>query len=163
MLTLHVDMFAGLPGKVFLGFLGLPSVIATVSGVVLYASFMRRLDLSMVRRQSSSKVKWLDLHNLLGAVTIIWILVVGFTWVINIWADLVPQLWRFDQLAEMVESYQDEPPAGHFASPEKRPCHSACRCTRHDAFPGRNSAVMRCLSISEIVSCLARGRGLCSS
>jgi uncharacterized iron-regulated membrane protein len=83
-----------------------------------------------VRRQSSSKVKWLDLHNLLGAVTIVWVLVVGATGVINTWADLVLQLWRFDQLAEMVAPYQGKPPVEHFASLEKS------LATAHAAAPG---------------------------
>lgn len=116
MLTLHIEMFAGLPGKLFLGVMGLLFVVATVSGVVLYAPFMRRLDFGTVRRQSSTKVKWLDLHNLLGAVTIVWVLVVGATGVINTWADLVLQLWRFDQLAEMVGPYQGKAPVEHMAS-----------------------------------------------
>jgi uncharacterized iron-regulated membrane protein len=37
MFSLHVDLFAGLPGKLFLGFMGLLLLIAIVSGLVLYA------------------------------------------------------------------------------------------------------------------------------
>jgi len=116
MLKLHTDMFAGLPGKLFLGLMGLLFVVATVSGVVLYAPFMRRLDFGTVRRNSSTKVKWLDLHNLLGAATIVWVIVVGATGVINTWADLVLQLWRFDQLAAMTAPYKDKPAVEHPAS-----------------------------------------------
>ena len=50
MLQLHVDLFAGLPGKLFLGLMGLLMVAAIVSGVVLYAPFMRKLDFGTVRR-----------------------------------------------------------------------------------------------------------------
>jgi uncharacterized iron-regulated membrane protein len=109
MLTLHVDMFAGLPGKLFLGFMGLLFVAAIVSGVVLYAPFMRKLDFGAVRRDRTTRLKWLDLHNLLGIVTVAWVLVVGTTGVINTWADLVIQLWRYDQLAEMTAPYRDKP------------------------------------------------------
>ncbi len=35
MFRLHVDLFAGLPGKLFLGFMGLLLLVALVSGVVL--------------------------------------------------------------------------------------------------------------------------------
>src|SRR5690606_27080774 len=89
MLKLHVDLFAELPGKLFLGLMGLLLVVAIVSGVVLYAPFMRKLDFGTVRRQRSNRIKWLDLHNLLGIVTVAWLFVVGFTGVINTWADLV--------------------------------------------------------------------------
>jgi uncharacterized iron-regulated membrane protein len=110
MLTLHVELFAGLPGKLFLGAMGLLFVVAIVSGVVLYAPFMRKLGFGTVRVQRSARLKWLDLHNLLGVVTIVWALVVGFTGVINTWADLMIQYWRGSQLMEMVQPYQGKPP-----------------------------------------------------
>lgn len=53
MLRLHVDLFAGLPGKLLLAFMGLLLVVAIVSGVVLYAPFMRRLEFGTVRRDRS--------------------------------------------------------------------------------------------------------------
>jgi uncharacterized iron-regulated membrane protein len=107
---LHVDMFAGLPGKLFLGVMGLLFTAAIVSGVVIYAPFMRRLDFGTVRRDRSRRVKWLDLHNLLGVVTLTWALVVGMTGVINTWADLVIKAWQADQLAQMVAPYAGKPP-----------------------------------------------------
>jgi uncharacterized iron-regulated membrane protein len=70
MFKLHVDLFAGLPGKLFLGFMGLLLLVAIVSGTVLYAPFMRKLDFGTVRREKRPRLKWLDLHNLLGIVTL---------------------------------------------------------------------------------------------
>lgn len=110
MLTLHVDLFAGLPGKLFLGFMGLLFLTAVVSGVVLYAPFMRRLPFGTVRRERSARTKWLDLHNLLGVVTLLWVFVVGATGVINTWAEIVLGVWRNDQLAEMTRPYAGKPP-----------------------------------------------------
>ena len=109
MLKLHTDMFAGLPGKLFLGLMGILFCAAIVSGVVLYAPSTRKLDFGTVRTKRSRLIRWLDLHNLLGAVTIVWVLVVGFTGVINTWADLVLKLWQFDQLTEMVGPFKDQP------------------------------------------------------
>ena len=109
MLRLHVDLFAGLPGKLFLGFMGLLLVLAIVSGVVLYAPFMRRLDFGTVRRERSARLKWLDLHNLLGIVTLVWFTVVGATGVINTWAELVVKYWQADQLAALLAPYQGQP------------------------------------------------------
>jgi uncharacterized iron-regulated membrane protein len=107
---LHLDLFAGLPGMLFLGAMGLLFVVAIVSGVVVYAPFMRRLDFGTVRRERSRRVKWLDLHNLLGVVTVAWALVVGATGVINTWAELAFGAWRNGQLAEMVAPYKGQPP-----------------------------------------------------
>jgi len=109
MLRLHVDLFADLPGKLFLGAMGLLLLIAIVSGVVLYAPFMRKLAFGTVRHERSSRVRWLDLHNLLGIVTLVWALVVGTTGMINTWADLLIKLWQFDQMSELVAPYKNEP------------------------------------------------------
>jgi uncharacterized iron-regulated membrane protein len=109
MFRLHIDLFAGLPGKLFLGFMGLLLVIAIVSGVVLYAPFMRKLNFGDVRRDRSPRVKWLDLHNLLGIVTLVWALVVGATGVINTWADLLVKYWQYDQLSLILAPYKGQP------------------------------------------------------
>ncbi|MBX3622778.1 MAG: PepSY domain-containing protein [Rhizobacter sp.] len=109
MFKLHVDLFAGLPGKLFLGLMGLLLLVAIVTGVVLYAPFMRKLAFGDVRRDRSRRVKWLDLHNLLGIVTLAWALVVGATGVINTWADLLIKYWQHDQLSALLTPYQGQP------------------------------------------------------
>ncbi|WP_285426410.1 PepSY domain-containing protein [Pseudomonas sp. efr-133-TYG-103a] len=110
MLRLHVDMYAGLPGKLLLAFMGLLFALAIISGVVLYAPFMRRLDFATVRPNKSTRVRWLDLHNLIGVVTLTWAFVVGLTGVLNACADLVIEQWRNDALMTMVAPYRDAPP-----------------------------------------------------
>jgi uncharacterized iron-regulated membrane protein len=110
MLHLHVDLFAGLPGKLFLGSMGLLLIAAIVSGAAIYGRFMRRLDFGTVRARSGRRVRWLDLHNLLGVVTLAWLTVVGLTGVVNTTADLVLRYWRVDQLAEMVAPYRGRQP-----------------------------------------------------
>jgi len=110
MLRLHVDMFAGLPGKLLLAFMGLLFVIAIVSGVVLYLPFMRRLKFGALRTQRSTRVRWLDWHNLLGIVTVVWLLVVGITGSINTLNRVVLSLWQMDQMAEMTAPFRGLPP-----------------------------------------------------
>ncbi len=109
MFKLHVDLFAGLPGKLFLGFMGLLLLVAIVSGVVLYAPFMRKLEFGTVRHDKRARVKWLDLHNLLGIVTLVWAFVVGGTGMINTWADLVIKYWQHDQLSALLTPYAGQP------------------------------------------------------
>lgn len=109
MYYLHVDMFAGLPGKLFLGFMGLLFIVAIISGVVLYGPIMKRFDFGMVRTEKSSRLKWLDLHNLLGIVTLAWASIVGLTGVINTLADPALDMWRSSELADMVSAYKDKP------------------------------------------------------
>jgi uncharacterized iron-regulated membrane protein len=105
-LQLHVDMFAGLPGMLFLGGMGLLLVVAIVSGAVIYGRFMRRLDFGTVRARSGSRIKWIDVHNLLGVVVLAWLLVVGVTGAINATTTLVLSYWRSDQLTAMLAPHK---------------------------------------------------------
>lgn len=116
MFKLHVDLFAGLPGMLFLGLMGFLMVVAIVSGVVLYAPFMRRLTFGEIRKKRTEKLKRLDTHNFLGVVILVWALVVGLTGVINAWADLVVKYWQADQMAEMTAPYKGLPPPTNFSS-----------------------------------------------
>lgn len=106
MLKLHTDMFAGLPGKLFLGLMGILFCVAIISGIVVYAPSMRKLRFGAYRKDRPRVVRWLDVHNLAGILLVMWALVVGFTGVINTWADLVLKAWQYGQLAEMTAQYK---------------------------------------------------------
>lgn len=108
MLALHVDLFADLPGELFLGFMGLLFCIAIVSGVVLYGPFMKKLEFGTVRAGRSTRLKWLDLHNLLGIVTLVWAFVVGFTGVINELSTPLFRLWQSTELVRILEPYKGQ-------------------------------------------------------
>lgn len=131
MLRLHTDLFAGIPGKLFLGAMGLLFVIATVSGAVLYGPFARHGRFGTVRSGRSMRLRWLDLHNILGVVTLSWVLVVGATGVVNTLAEQVLAAWRADQLAEMVAPWQGQPPVAEPGSVE------AALAAARAAAPGR--------------------------
>lgn len=116
MYRLHVDMYAGLPGKWFLGAMGLLLVVSIVSGVVLYGPFMRKLDFATVRCDRSTRLRWLDLHNLLGIVTLAWALVVAATGVVHTLADVVFKAWQADQVAALQAGRHVELPLADSAS-----------------------------------------------
>ncbi len=109
MLKLHVDLFAGLPGMLFLGVMGLLLLVAIVTGVVLYAPFMRKLNFGVVRADRGRRTRWLDLHNLLGIVTVVWLFVVGFTGAVNTLAVPVERRWQATELVDMAASHKDRP------------------------------------------------------
>ncbi len=110
MTRLHVDLFAGLPGMLFLGAMGLLLVVALVSGLVLYAPFMRKLPFGTVRRERSPRLRWLDLHNALGVSTVAWALVVGLTGVINTLAQPTLQYWQTHHLAPWLAQHGGSTP-----------------------------------------------------
>ena len=119
MLALHVDLFAGLTGELFLGFMGLLFCVAIVSGVVLYGPFMKKLEFGTVRASRSSRLKWLDLHNLLGIVTLVWAFVVGLTGVINELSTPLFQLWQSTELPRILEPYKGRPIPTELASAQR--------------------------------------------
>lgn len=110
LLRLHTDLFLGLPGMLFLGAMGLLFALAVVSGIVLYAPFMRRLPFGTLRLPKSARTRWLDYHNLLGIVTVVWVLVVGMTGVVNTLAQPIIELWKQTELADLVAPYAGQPP-----------------------------------------------------
>lgn len=106
LLQLHTDMFLGLPGMLFLGAMGLLFLLAIVSGVVLYAPFMRKLEFGTVRASRPKRIKWLDYHNLLGIVALGWVAVVGLTGIIHTLATPIVDQWREVELAELTAPYR---------------------------------------------------------
>jgi uncharacterized iron-regulated membrane protein len=108
LLKLHTDLFLGLPATLFLGVMGVVFLFSLVSGAVLYAPFVRKLTFGEIRR-ASPRAKWLDLHNLIGIVTLAWISVVGATGVLNTLAAPLFDLWRAQELPKLIQKYQDKP------------------------------------------------------
>ena len=109
MLSLHKDLFAGLAGELFMGLMALLFVVAVVSGVMVYAPFMRRLEFGTVRTARSKRLKWLDLHNLTGVVLFAWMAVVGVTGVINELSTPLFGLWQITDVKAMLAPFRGKP------------------------------------------------------
>ena len=118
--SLHKDLFAGLVGELFLGSMALLFVVALVSGIAVYGPFMRRLAFATVRTDRSRRVKWLDLHNLLGVVSLAWLLVVGLTGVVNELSTPLFALWQQTDVKAMLAPMRGMPvpSASEMSSPE---------------------------------------------
>ena len=116
LLKLHTDMFLGLAGTLFLGAMGLVLAAALVSGAVVYGPFMRRLDFGELRRTRAPTVRWLDLHNLLGIVSLTWVLAVAATGAMNTLAAPLFDLWRARELPRLLSQHQSKPLPTKFSS-----------------------------------------------
>jgi uncharacterized iron-regulated membrane protein len=108
--ALHANLLVGLPGTLVLGVMGLLFLVALVSGVVLYGPFTRKLPFGTVRRARASRLRWLDLHNLLGVTTVVWALVVGFTGALNELSTPLFALWQRTEVQALLEPWQKEAP-----------------------------------------------------
>lgn len=109
MVNLHKDLFAGLPGELLMASMALLFIAAIVSGIVIYGPFMRRIDFGTIRTDRSARLKWLDLHNLMGAVTLAWALVVGVTGFINELSTPLFGLWQQTDVAAILRPFQGKP------------------------------------------------------
>jgi len=110
MLRLHTDLYLDLPGTLFLGFMGLLLAASIVSGIAVYGPYMKKLAFGTVRRQRVSRLKWLDQHNLLGMVTLVWLLVVGVTGTINALNRPIFGQWQATELMALAAPYRHLPP-----------------------------------------------------
>jgi uncharacterized iron-regulated membrane protein len=104
---LHTDLVMRLPGELFLAAMALAFLVSVVSGVVLYAPFMRNLAFGTVRRDRSTRVRWLDRHNLWGIVLAAWMVLVGATGLMN---ELSVPLFGLWQRTDVVAMLEDQPP-----------------------------------------------------
>jgi uncharacterized iron-regulated membrane protein len=117
--TIHTDLLAGQTGSFFLGFIGLAFLTSVVSGVVVYGPFMRRQRFGAVRSGNGSRLRWLDLHNLLGIVITLWLLVVGGTGVINTLARQIAMHWQRTELVDMIAPWRGRPPPAAVVPPQQ--------------------------------------------
>lgn len=134
LLQLHTDMFLGLKGELFLAVMGLLFVVALVSGAVLYAPFMRKLEFGTLRVSRSRRVKWLDYHNLLGVAALAWMAVVGLTGIVNALVTPITRTWQAGELAEMTRAYAGRPalPPARYGSLDRAMARA------RQAIPGMN-------------------------
>ncbi|WP_166931428.1 PepSY domain-containing protein [Asaia sp. As-1742] len=109
-LELHMALLAGLPGELFLCVIGLIFLVAVISGLILYTPFSRRLRFGEIRRNRSARLRWLDVHNLIGMTTGAWVAIVGVTGVMNTLATPLFGLWRLHDIAPVLRPYVHDAP-----------------------------------------------------
>ncbi|MBN8858421.1 MAG: PepSY domain-containing protein [Sphingobacteriales bacterium] len=112
MLALHADLFLDLPGEIFLALMGALIILAIISGIVLYGPFMKKLKFGTIRYERSKRIKWLDLHNLLGIAIAAWLLVVSITGFINELSTPLFALWQNTDVKQLLQSYGNQPTPG---------------------------------------------------
>jgi uncharacterized iron-regulated membrane protein len=112
-LTLHAQMFLGTTGPLVLSAMVLLLIVSLVSGVVVYAPFMRRLPFGTVRSAGARNTRTLDRHNLVGVVLVGWLLIVGFTGMVNTWGPYVIATWQADQVSSLAAPFAARPIPKH--------------------------------------------------
>lgn len=108
-LMLHANLFAGFFGELYLALVGIAFFTALISGTVLYVPFMRNFLFGMIRRDRGSRIKQLDLHNLIGIATLAWCGVVCLTGIILELSKPLLMIYQRSGLAAMTAPFKDRP------------------------------------------------------
>lgn len=108
-LNLHANLFAGFIGEIFLALVGIAFFVALISGVVIYAPFMRSFLYGMIRRERGARLFQLDLHNLVGISTLAWCCVVCFTGIVLELGKPLLMIYQNQDLAAMTAPFKDRP------------------------------------------------------
>lgn len=133
LLKLHVDLFTGFAGQMFVGVMGLLFVVSTVSGLVVYGPFMKKLVFGLLRFDRGVRITSIDLHNLFGIATLVWAFVVGLTGAILSFSPLIVGYWQQTELVAMVGRHT-EPMTGAMISVDQ------AADAGQAAFPGKDLA-----------------------
>ncbi|MEM9387940.1 MAG: PepSY-associated TM helix domain-containing protein [Pseudomonadota bacterium] len=101
---LHIELFAGQLGTLFLGLMTVFLLIALISGVVIYVPFMGNRTYERPPARSSQRQRWSWLHNGLGMVLAVWLFTVALTGAINTVGAPIIQLWLMTGVRDAVAS-----------------------------------------------------------
>lgn len=101
LLELHAQWFLGPVGELIGALIALLVLLSLLSGLVVYAPYVRRVALGIVRRGRDARVLQIDLHNLIGAVVLGWALVVTVTGFLLGFSTLATGLWQASGLKDL--------------------------------------------------------------
>lgn len=135
-LKLHGQLLVGPMGPPVLGLVALAFLCSVISGVMLYAPFMRRLAFGTIRRDKGTRIRRVDRHNLIGIVLAAWLLVVGGTGWVNAWGGYIFQIWRSSAMAPMAPMAADQAVARPVVSPQQALAQAV------EAIPGSVPAII---------------------
>lgn len=100
-LELHAQWFMGPLGEVFGALIALLVFISLVSGVVIYAPYVKNIAFGILRRSSGPRLLQLDLHNFLGAVVLGWLFVVTCTGFLLGFGTIAQGVWQNTELKSL--------------------------------------------------------------
>lgn len=95
---LHAEWFLGPAGELIGALIALLVLTSIVSGVVIYAPYVKRAAFGVLRRGRGKRLLQLDLHNFFGIVVLGWLIVVTATGFLLGFGTLARGLWQNTEL-----------------------------------------------------------------
>lgn len=106
LLELHAQWFLGPVGELIGAVIALLVLISIVTGVVVYAPYVKRTAFGVLRRGRGRRLLQLDLHNFASVLVLGWLLVVTVTGFLLGFATLALGLWQMSALTDYRDQYE---------------------------------------------------------
>ncbi|RNF84442.1 PepSY domain-containing protein [Lysobacter psychrotolerans] len=112
--TLHANWFLGPIGELIGALIALLVLLSLLSGLVVYAPYVKRMAFGVLRRGRGARLLQLDLHNFIGAIVLGWSMVVTITGLMLGFGTLVEGAWQANELPRLQAEF-----GGAIADPRK--------------------------------------------
>lgn len=99
--TLHANWFLGPIGELIGALIALLVLLSLLSGLVVYAPYVKRIAFGVLRRGRGARLLQLDLHNFIGAVVLGWAFVVTVTGLMLGFGTLATGIWQAGELPRL--------------------------------------------------------------
>lgn len=110
LLELHAEWFLGPVGRLLGALIGLLVIASLLTGLVIYAPYMRRVVYGVIRVGRGARLTQLDLHNFMGSVVLGWAVVVSVSGFLLGFSAVALGVWQVTDLAELRAEYADATP-----------------------------------------------------
>jgi uncharacterized iron-regulated membrane protein len=111
LLELHANWFLGFWGQLFGGVIALLVLLSLVSGLIVYAPYVRRIAFGVIRRGRGARLVHLDLHNFIGVIILGWALAVTLTGIALALGGVALAAWQNSELRAMAAMTPVDPSA----------------------------------------------------
>ncbi|MGH8079466.1 MAG: PepSY-associated TM helix domain-containing protein [Lysobacter sp.] len=108
LLELHAQWFLGPLGELVGALIALLVLLSLLSGLVVYAPYVKKIAFGALRRGRSPRLLQLDLHNLIGAVVLGWALAVSLTGFLLGFGTIANGIWQATELPVLRARYAGE-------------------------------------------------------
>lgn len=105
LLELHANWFLGFIGQLIGALIAFLVLLSLVSGLVVYAPYVKKFLFGIIRRGRGQRLLQLDLHNLIGSAVLGWALVVTFTGFLLGFGTVAIGVWQMTELKTLQEKY----------------------------------------------------------
>lgn len=105
LLELHSQWFLGMIGELIGALIALLVFLSLVSGMVVYAPYIKKVLFGVIRRQKGQRIFQLDLHNLMGSVILGWALVVTISGFLLGFSAVATGIWQMTELKHLQNKY----------------------------------------------------------